>query len=90
MDIASPIPAAAPLAPPASPGPETTPPWRIEPEASPAPRRKPGGIELPRIEAQPVPWAIVALTLATALMLVFGNYAGPSDSRVATFEHGAD
>jgi hypothetical protein len=95
MDIASPIAPAAPFSaapsPSGSPEPfDAAPPWEskpAEPVRSPRKiRRHPSGFDMPRIVTQQVPWAVVALTLATAVLLVFGARAGGTpESRVMTF-----
>lgn len=95
MDIASPLAPAAQLSGPPSPAAssvssDTTPPWRIEPEEAPR-RSRASGLDLPRIEPQHVPWAIVALTLITAVLVVFGTREGATPkTEVVTFAQNAD
>lgn len=90
MDIASPIAPAASLSALLEPSDAAVLPWESEPAEAPQPprkiRRHPSGFDTPHIAAQHVPWAVVALTLATALLLVFGAQAGGTpESRVMTF-----
>lgn len=85
MDATLPIASDAPLAPP---GPDENPPWTSEAAEAPvqarlcrAPRTDGG-----QVVAEPLPWTMIAVTLATALLIVFGARAGGvPDSRVMTF-----
>lgn len=93
----SPAPALAPIMPlPASVSPiiaVDTPPWEIDFVQTPAPVRKAPAKPVPaksaRIEAERIPWGMVALTIATAVLLVFGSHAAdPSGSRVMALSAG--
>jgi hypothetical protein len=57
----------------------TAPPWEAEALAVPQPARrapgKPARPKSPRIQSEKLPWGMIALTIATAVLVIFGARA---------------